>query len=83
MANVIRHCLSACLLILCSSAAVVAQEGALPVDTNSPEVRQAQRDCVAKLKVELLQQNVRRTAWGAEQEAFERCKEITGWQSPR
>ena len=79
----IRQSLLACLLVFISSASASAQDAALPVDRNSPEVRQAQRDCVEKLKAQLLQEKVRPTAWGAEQEAFERCKEITGWQSPR
>ena len=78
-----RQSLFACLLIFISSASASAQDAALPVDPNTPEVRQAQRECVEKLKAQLLQEKVRPTAWGAEQEAFERCKEITGWQSPR
>jgi hypothetical protein len=34
------------------------------------------------MKVKLLKEGVRKTAFGAEEEAFERCKKITGWQSP-
>jgi hypothetical protein len=63
--------------------AALAQETALPVDRNSPEVRRAQRECVEKMKAQLLKEKVRATAWGAEEEAFTRCKEITGWQSPQ
>lgn len=79
----IRSSLFAWPILLLLAYPAYAQDSALPVDRNSPEVRQAQRDCVAKLKIQLLQEKVRPTAWGAEQEAFARCKEITGWQSPR
>jgi hypothetical protein len=60
-----------------------AQAPALPVDRNSQEVRDAQRKCTDELKVQLLKEKVRKTAWGAEEEAFQRCKQITGWQSPQ
>ena len=60
-----------------------AQDSALPVDRNSQEVRDAQRRCTDELKVQLLKENVRKTSWGAEEEAFQRCKKITGWQSPQ
>jgi hypothetical protein len=59
-----------------------AQESALPVDPNSQEVRDAQKQCTAEMKVKLLKEGVRKTAFGAEEEAFQRCKKITGWQSP-
>jgi hypothetical protein len=60
-----------------------AQDSALPVDRNSQEVRDAQRRCTDELKAQLLKQKVRKTSWGAEEEAFLRCKKITGWQSPQ
>jgi hypothetical protein len=59
-----------------------AQEPALPVDPNSQEVRDAQKQCTADLKIKLLKEGVRKTDFGAEEEAFQRCKKITGWQSP-
>ena len=60
-----------------------AQEADLPVDPNSQEVRDAQKQCTDDLKVKLLKEGVRKTIFGAEQEAFQRCKQITGWQSPQ
>ena len=60
-----------------------AQESDLPVDPNSQEVRDAQKQCTDDLKVKLLKEGVRKTIFGAEQEAFQRCKQITGWQSPQ
>jgi hypothetical protein len=60
-----------------------AQDPALPVDRNSQEVREAQRLCTEELKSQLLKEKVRKTSWGAEEEAFQRCKKITGWQSPQ
>jgi hypothetical protein len=59
-----------------------AQEPALPVDPNSQEVRDAQKQCTADLKIKLLKEGVRKTDFGAEEEAFQRCKKTTGWQSP-
>ena len=60
-----------------------AQESTLPIDRNSQEVRDAQKRCTAELKVKLLDEKAAKTAFGAEEMAFQRCKEITGWQSPR
>jgi len=72
-----------CLITLACPVARAQDDPLLPVDRNSPEVRKAQKECVEKMKPELLKQGVRPTAWGAEEEAFKRCKEITGWQSPQ
>ena len=60
-----------------------AQDNALPVDRNSQEVRDAQKQCTAELKVKLFNDKVKKTIFGAEEEAFQRCKKITGWQSPQ
>ena len=59
-----------------------AQTG-LPTDRNSQEVRDAQKQCTAELKVKLFNDKVKKTVFGAEEEAFQRCKKITGWQSPQ
>lgn len=66
-----------------ASQSAAAQDPALPLDRNSEEVREAQRRCTDELKVQLLKEKVRKTSWGAEEEAFQRCKKITGWQSPQ
>lgn len=60
-----------------------AQETALPLDRNSQEIRDAQKQCTAELKVKLFNDKVKKTIFGAEEEAFQRCKKITGWQSPQ
>ncbi len=60
-----------------------AQESALPIDRNSPEIRDAQKQCTADLKIKLFKDKVTKTIFGAEDEAFQRCKKITGWESPR
>jgi hypothetical protein len=60
-----------------------AQDSALPADTNSQQVRDAQRQCTEELKEKLFKDGVKKTVFGAEEEAFQRCKKITGWQSPR
>lgn len=60
-----------------------AEEPILPVDRNSPEVRDAQKQCTADLKVKLFEDKVKKTIFGAEEEAFQRCKKITGWESPQ
>ena len=69
--------------VLALSAQVQAQDQVLPVDRNSQEVREAQKQCTDELKRKLFEEKVRKTIFGAEEEAFERCKEITGWQSPQ
>ncbi len=68
---------------IAASAPSNAQESALPVDRNSQEVRDAQKRCTADLKLKLFRDKMKKTVFGAEEEAFQRCKEITGWQSPR
>jgi antitoxin component of RelBE/YafQ-DinJ toxin-antitoxin module len=81
---VIRSLLSAATIALVAfSLTAVAQESALPVDRNSQEVRDAQKQCTEELKHQLLKEKVRKTIFGAEEEAFQRCKKITGWQSPQ
>jgi hypothetical protein len=69
--------------LLAVSGPVQAQDQVLPVDRNSQEVRDAQKQCTEELKQKLLDEKVKKTAWGAEEEAFQRCKTITGWQSPQ
>ena len=71
------------LLLLAAMAWAAAQEGVLPMDRNSQEVRDAQRRCTEELKLQLFKEKVRKTIFGAEEEAFQRCKKITGWQSPQ
>ena len=65
------------------SAPAFAKDSALPVDRNSQEVRDAQKQCTDELKAKLLADKVKKTIFGAEEEAFQRCKKITGWQSPQ
>jgi hypothetical protein len=77
------RCMAALSLLATFCAMARAQDAPLPVDPNSLQVRQAQKECVEKMKPELLKQGVRPTSWGAEEEAFQRCKAITGWQSPQ
>ena len=60
-----------------------AQDSALPTDRNSQQVRDAQRQCTQELKEKLFKDGVKKTVFGAEEEAFQRCKKITGWQSPQ
>jgi hypothetical protein len=60
-----------------------AQETALPLDRNSQEIRDAQKQCTAELKVKLFNDKVKKTIFGAEEEAFQRCKKITGWKMPQ
>jgi len=60
-----------------------AQDSAPPTDRNSPEIRDAQKQCTADLKVKLFKDKVKKTIFGAEEEAFQRCKKITGWESPQ
>ena len=67
------------LLILPAS----AQTSGLAVDSNSKDVKDAQTRCTNELAPKLLAEGVRPTKWGAREEAFIRCKEITGWQSPK
>jgi hypothetical protein len=74
---------TAVILLLAAMPQSVAQEGALPVDRNSQEVRDAQKRCTEELKLQLFKEKVRKTIFGAEEEAFQRCKQITGWQSPQ
>lgn len=62
---------------------VGAQESALPIDTNSRDVRDAQKRCTEELKEKLFKEKVKKTIFGAEEEAFQRCKDITGWRSPQ
>jgi hypothetical protein len=62
---------------------VVAQTSGLAIDTNSKEVKEAQTRCTQDMAPKLLADGVRKTKWGAREEAFIRCKEITGWQSPK
>ena len=69
--------------LLAVSGPVQAQDQVLPVDRNSQEVRDAQKRCTEELKQKLLDEKVRKTVFGAEEEAFQRCKQITGWQSPQ
>ena len=69
--------------LLAVSGPVQAQDQVLPVDRNSQEVRDAQKQCTEELKQKLLDEKVKKTVWGAEEEAFQRCKQITGWQSPQ
>jgi hypothetical protein len=71
------------MLAFAAAGPAAAQDSALPVDRNSQEVRDAQKQCTAEMKVQLLKDKVKKTAWGAEEEAFQRCKKITGWQSPQ
>ena len=60
-----------------------AQSSPMPLDRNSQEVRDAQKQCTEELKVKLFNEKARKTIFGAEEEAFQRCKKITGWQSPQ
>ncbi len=73
----------ATVVLLVVSMPVGAQDAALPIDPNSPEVRDAQKRCTAELKEKLFKEKVKKTIFGAEEEAFQRCKEITGWRSPQ
>ena len=70
-------------VILAASVPVRAQDQALPIDRNSQEVRDAQKQCTDELKQKLFEEKVKKTVFGAEEEAFQRCKKITGWQSPQ
>ena len=74
---------TAVILLQAASPWAAAQESALPVDRNSQEVHDAQRRCTEELKLQLFKEKVRKTIFGAEEEAFQRCKKITGWQSPQ
>ncbi len=69
--------------VIALSAKVQAQDQVLPVDRNSQEVREAQKRCTDELKQKLFEEKLRKTIFGAEEEAFQRCKQITGWQSPQ
>jgi hypothetical protein len=83
-ATVIRSLvLVATIALVAASFPAAAQESALPVDRNSQEVRDAQKQCTAELKQKLFKEKVKKTIFGAEEEAFQRCKKITGWQSPQ
>jgi hypothetical protein len=73
----------ATIAFVAASLPVAAQDSALPVDPNSQEVRDAQKQCTAELKEKLFKDKVKKTIFGAEEEAFQRCKKITGWQSPQ
>jgi hypothetical protein len=75
--------LLATIAFVAASLPVAAQDSALPVDPNSQEVRDAQKQCTAELKEKLFKDKVKKTIFGAEEEAFQRCKKITGWQSPQ
>jgi flagellar biosynthesis protein FliP len=83
-ATVIRSLASiATIALVASTFAAAAQDSALPVDQNSQDVRDAQKQCTAELKEKLFKDKVKKTIFGAEEEAFQRCKKITGWQSPQ
>jgi hypothetical protein len=73
----------ATIALVAASIPAAAQDPALPVDRNSQEVRDAQKQCTADLKEKLFKDKVKKTIFGAEEEAFQRCKKITGWQSPQ
>lgn len=75
-------CIAATLAILLACPAA-AQTSGLAVDTNSKDVKDAQTRCTNDMAPKLLAEGVRKTKWGAREEAFIRCKEITGWQSPK
>ena len=72
---------AATIAVVAISFPAAAQESVLPVDRNSQEVRDAQKQCTEELKQQLFKEKVRKTIFGAEEEAFQRCKKITGWQS--
>ncbi|HVG81577.1 MAG TPA: hypothetical protein VNB28_04775 [Methylomirabilota bacterium] len=74
---------AATIAVVAISFPAAAQESVLPVDRNSQEVRDAQKQCTEELKQQLFKEKVRKTIFGAEEEAFQRCKKITGWQSPQ
>ena len=74
---------AATIAVVAFSFPAAAQESVLPVDRNSQEVRDAQKQCTEELKQQLFKEKVRKTIFGAEEEAFQRCKKITGWQSPQ
>ena len=64
--------------LVASAIPAAAQETALPTDRNSQEIQDAQNRCTTELKVKLLRDKVKKTVFGAEEEAFQRCKKITG-----
>lgn len=75
--------IAATIALVAASIPAAAQDPVLPVDRNSQEVRDAQKQCTAELKEKLFKDKVKKTIFGAEEEAFQRCKQITGWQSPQ
>jgi hypothetical protein len=75
--------IAATIALVAASIPGAAQDSALPIDRNSQEIRDAQKQCTAELKEKLFKDKVKKTIFGAEEEAFQRCKQITGWQSPQ
>lgn len=75
--------IAATIALVAASIPAAAQDSALPIDRNSQEIRDAQKQCTAELKEKLFKDKVKKTIFGAEEEAFQRCKQITGWQSPQ
>lgn len=75
--------IAATIALVAASIPATAQDSALPIDRNSQEIRDAQKQCTAELKEKLFKEKVKKTIFGAEEEAFQRCKQITGWQSPQ
>jgi spermidine/putrescine-binding protein len=75
--------IAATIALVAASIPAAAQDSALPIDRNSQEIRDAQKQCTAELKEKLFKDKVKKTIFGAEEEAFQRCKKITGWQSPQ